>query len=230
MGQEEQFLCGSRKDGAAEAMMTMNCRLGWPGRFSDVASVAVNLCAFVLTLASAEVFAAGRVVRLEQTDRLDAETTEFRRIDLTGWNAVGMNLSFRFANAVSNNVEIAIGHDDDENGVLSFYETDVVVGWDIGNYYIEYLPDGTRYEESTDSSSATEHWLDCQIRERRNQACGLAVTSECGPLFAELSATLPTWSYDANWNLMRLTTHGPAACDVVFKIEVVSNGFLFLVN
>ena len=123
-------------------------------------------CVLALVLAATEVFAVGRIVQLEQTDRLDTETTEFRRIDLTGWNIVGMNLSFRFANAVSNNVEIAI----------------------------------------------------------------VAVMSECGSLFAALLATLPTWLYDANWNLVRLTKRGPAACDVVFKIEVVSNGFLFIVN
>ena len=115
-----------------------------------------RLCVLVLALAATEVFAGERVVRLEPTCRLDTETTEFRRIDLTGWNIVGMNLSFRFANAVSNNVEIAIGR--------------------------------------------------------------------------EPSATLPTWLYDANWNLVRLTTHGPAACDAVFKIEVVSRGVLLIVN
>ena len=190
----------------------------------------VVLCIALLILVTVDAFAVGRVVHLEQTDRLDTETTEFRRIDLTGWNTVGMNLSFRFANAVSNNVEIAIGRDDDEDGVLSFFETDVVVGQDAGNYYIEYLPDGARYEDSACSGAATEHWLDCQIREHWQRTCGLTVTSECGSLFAELSATLPTWLYDANWNLVRLTTHGPAACDAVFKIEVVSSGVLFIVN
>ncbi len=188
-----------------------------------------RFCALLLAVATLDSFAGERIVRLEPTSRLDTETTEFRRIDLTGWNTVGMNLSFGFANAVSNNVEIAIGHDDDGNGVLSFCETDVVVGWDVGNYYIEYVPDGTRYEESADSGSATEHWLDCQIRERRHQTCGLEVTSVCDPLFAELSATLPPWLYDANWNLVRLTTRG-VACDAVFKIEVVSSGVLLIVN
>ena len=183
-----------------------------------------------LVLATMDAFSAGRVVHLEQTDRLDTEMTEFHRIDLTGWNAVGMNLSVRFANAVSNNVEIAIGRDDDEDGALSFFETDVVVGWDVGNYYVEYLPDGTRYEESAAADVADDHWLDCLIRKRRHQACGFSCTSECGPLFAEPSATLPTWLYDANWNLVRLTTHGPAACDAVFKIEVVSSGVLLIVN
>ena len=210
-------------------MILMLYRSCWLCRFADVASIAVNLCAFVLTLASAETFAAGRIVRLEQTDRLDTETTEFHRLDLTGWNTVGLNLSFRFANAVSNNVEIAIGRDDDEDGVLSFFETDVVVGQDVGNYYIEYLPDGTLYEESAGSGDAIEHWLGCQVRERRQQTCGLAFTSECGPLFTELSTVLPPWFYDANWNLVRLTKRG-VSCDAVFKVEVVSSGVLFIVN
>ena len=65
----------------------------------------------MFALAATETFAAGRIVQLEQTDRLDTETTEFHRIDLTGWNTVGMHLSFRLVNAVSNNVEIAIGCD-----------------------------------------------------------------------------------------------------------------------
>ena len=210
-------------------MILMLYRACWLCRFADVVSIAVNLCALTLSMVALDSFAVERIVQLEPTSRLDTETTEFRRIDLTGWNIVGMNLSFRFANAVSNNVEIAIGRDDDEDGVLSFYETDVVVGQDVGNYYIEYLPDGTRYEDSAGSGAATEHWLDCQIREHRQRTCGLAVTSECGPLFAELSATLPTWLYDANWNLVRLTTRG-VVCDAVFKIEVVSSGVLFIVN
>ena len=189
----------------------------------------VVLCIALLILVTVDAFAVGRVVRLEQTDRLDTEMTEFRRIDLTGWNIVGMNLSFRLVNAVSNNVEIAIGRDDDEDGALSFFETDVVVGQDVGNYYIEYLPDGTRYEDSFGSGAATEHWLDCQIRERRQLTCGLAVTSECGSLFTELLATLPPWLYDTNWNLVRLTTRG-VVCDAVFKIEIVSSGVLFIMN
>ena len=114
-----------------------------------------RFCALLLAVATLDSFAGEHVVCLEQTDRLDTEMTEFRRIDLTGWNTVGMNLSFRFANAVSNNVEIAIGR--------------------------------------------------------------------------EPSATLPTWLYDANWNLVRLTTRG-VVCDAVFKIEVVSSGVLFIVN
>ena len=71
----------------------------------------VVLYVALLMLVAMNSFAAGRIVRLEPTSRLDTETTDFRRIDLTGWNTVGMNLSFHFANAVSNNVEIAIGCD-----------------------------------------------------------------------------------------------------------------------
>jgi hypothetical protein len=190
----------------------------------------VVLCIALLILVTIDAFAVGRVVRLEQTDRLDTETTEFHRIDLTGWNTVGMNLSFRFANAVSNNVEIAIGCDDDEDGVLSFLETDILVGWDVGNYYIEYLPDGLRYEDSDAADVADEHWLDCQIRERRHLACGFEVTSECGPLFADLPATLPPWLYDVNWDLVRLTRRGLGADDVVFTSDVLSRGALFLVR
>ena len=186
-------------------------------------------CALLLAVATLDSFAGERVVQLEPTSRLDTETTEFRRIDLTGWNTVGMNFSFRFANAGSNNVEIAIGHDDDEDGVLSFFETDLVVGWDAGNYYIEHLPDGTHYEDSAAADVADEHWLDCRIRELRHQACGFEVTNECGPMFAELSATLPPWLYDVSWNLVRLTSRG-VVCDAVFKIEVVSSGVLLIVN
>jgi hypothetical protein len=188
-----------------------------------------RFCALLLAVATLDSFAGERVVRLEPTSRLDTETTEFRRIDLTGWNTVGMNLSFRFANAVSNNVEIAIGRDDDEDGVLSFFEMDVVVGWDAGNYCIEYVPDGTRYEESAGSGDAIEHWLGCQVRERRQQTCGIAVTSEGTSLFTDLSATLPPWLYDVDWNLVRLTTRG-IGCDAAFKVEVVSSGVLFIVN
>ena len=89
-------------------MILMMYRSCWLCRFTDVASIAVNLCALTLSMVALDSFAGERVVQLESAIRLDTEMTEFRRIDLTGWNTVGMNLSFRFANAVSNNIEIAI--------------------------------------------------------------------------------------------------------------------------
>lgn len=53
-----------------------------------------------------------------------------------------------FAATVSNNAAVAIGEDKDGDGNLSFSETDVVVGWDCGRYFLDRPKSGRRYESA----------------------------------------------------------------------------------
>lgn len=58
----------------------------------------------------------------------------------------GFDLSF--AATANNNVAVAIGEDKDGDGDLSFSETDVVVGWDCGRYFLDRPKVGRRYESA----------------------------------------------------------------------------------
>lgn len=53
-----------------------------------------------------------------------------------------------FDATASNNAAVAIGEDMDGDGNLSFSETDVVVGWDCGRYFLDRPKAGRRYESA----------------------------------------------------------------------------------
>lgn len=53
-----------------------------------------------------------------------------------------------FDATASNNVAVAIGEDKNGDGDLSFSETDVVVGWDCGRYFLDRPKAGRRYEST----------------------------------------------------------------------------------
>jgi hypothetical protein len=53
-----------------------------------------------------------------------------------------------FDATASNNVAVAIGEDKNGDGDLSFSETDVVVGWDCGRYFLDRPKAGRRYESA----------------------------------------------------------------------------------
>ena len=53
-----------------------------------------------------------------------------------------------FSATASNNVAVAVGEDRDGDGDLSFSETDVVVGWDCGQYFLDRPKAGRRYESA----------------------------------------------------------------------------------
>ena len=50
-------------------------------------------------------------------------------------------------------------------------------------------------------------------------------TNEVGAAFALVSRDAPSWLYDRNWNLMRLTARGVDVQDERFEVEVKSSGF-----
>lgn len=63
-----------------------------------------------------------------------------------GQTEFGFDLSF--ASTASNNVAVAMGEDRDGDGDLSFAETEVVVGWDCGRYFLDRPRAGRRYESA----------------------------------------------------------------------------------
>jgi hypothetical protein len=53
-----------------------------------------------------------------------------------------------FSATAANNVSVAMGADSNGDGDLSFTETEVVVGWDCGRYFLDRPKSGRRYESA----------------------------------------------------------------------------------
>ena len=119
--------------------------------------------------------------------------------------------TFRFAlsfvGTSSNNVEVALGVDANSDGMLSAGETELVVGWDCGRWFLWDFAAGTRHWSETCGGGA--HRLDWTTAlDATNAVTRLAAVFDGGRPFATVTDTLPPWLHNPNWNILRLTGRG----------------------
>ena len=108
----------------------------------------------------------------------------------------------------SNNVEAAFGEDVNTNGVLEPDETDLIVGWKRGNWFIQNGTDGERFSVASTSMEdvKTLAW-DYRLTAAPTPA-RLSVMVDGTAAFPTLSEEAPEWLHRREWNLMRLTGRG----------------------
>ena len=168
------------------------------------------------------------VEQLSAPEFLDTEVSAHHRLECPLQGLRGLDFRLDFNGTPSNNVEVAFGRDEDSDGSLSPHETDVVVGWECGRYFIERFRTGERIEEANVGTNGVARSLawHYDVRKGGKVFRAFAATSEAGTAFASVSADVPAWLYDRSWNLMRLTARGVDVQDEHFEVEVRSSGFL----
>ncbi len=146
-------------------------------------------------------------------------------------NVDNLDFSLVFNATASNNVEVAFGADADGDGKLALDETEMIIGWDCGRYFIENFKAGEIVEEAAADIGARRS-LNWHYRIYGNRATlkSFAATNETGVVFAELSVAKPQWLYSCNWNLMRLTARGIDAQDEVFNVDVCRKGIVIILK
>ena len=72
--------------------------------------------------------------QLPAADRLDTEVVLDWPFNRVRQDVKDFNFDLAFVGTLSNNVEVALGRDDDGDGKLSFAETGVFVGWRRSDY------------------------------------------------------------------------------------------------
>lgn len=130
-------------------------------------------------------------------------------------------LNFSFAVNSSNSIQVAFGRDENNDGVLSFSETDTVYGWRNGRYVIEDVQNAVRHEEFV-----TEGGRDFSINMRMTKDyTPKEFSANVGALriFTDLASNVPSWLYRPEWNLMRVTRRGASIpgewcrCDIGYR-------------
>ena len=160
----------------------------------------------------------------------DTEVTAHHPLDLPQANANGLNLEIAFVGTASNNVEIALGRDEDGDGELSFDEAGVRLGWDCGVFFVERVVTGERFEEASAGADDAARFLRGNCAVKRRALRSLSVTTEAGAAFANLTDSPPGWLYDAGWNLMRLTARGAGVRDERFAVTVSTTGLAVILH
>ena len=160
----------------------------------------------------------------------DTEVSACHQLNQSGEAVNRLDFHLDFNGTPSNNVEVAFGTDANGDRSLSLDETDVVIGWECGRYFIERYRTGDRFDEASVGTNGVARSLDWHYlvkNERRTVKC-FAATNETGAVFANLSASAPDWIYNGNWNLMRLTARGVDVQDEQFEVSV--RNAVFVIN
>ena len=180
----------------------------------------MNILAILLLLGSA-------LPQLPPSEYADTEVSAHHALEQGPFGLRDLDFRLEFAGTPSNNVEVAFGRDGDEDGALAPHETDVVVGWECGRYFIERYRTGERIEEPDVGTNDVERSLTWHYTLRKSGKVfkAFAATNEVGAAFAQVSTNAPAWLYSRDWNLMRLTARGVDVQGERFEVEVRSSGF-----
>ncbi len=135
------------------------------------------------------------------------DTETVTNVSFAAWQdyAGKFNFSLTCRTTPTNNVQVAFGTDADGDGVLSLAESDLVVGWDCGAWFVQCGFDGERVEH--DGGEGDMQTLACAVRLDSSAATPVSseVTAGGLPAFAGLEAAR---LYRRSWNMMRLTGRG----------------------
>lgn len=137
------------------------------------------------------------------------------------WSKLDVRLT---ANAtISNNVQIAFGTDINANGILELIETDTILGWDSGAWFLkDERADWTRQW----SKEPRMRELAYSLRIIHQEARALKVLDGDEELFDAVVPDIPKSLFDPNWNLLRITSRGKALRDELVSIKLIRFGIL----
>ena len=137
---------------------------------------------------------------LPPVEYIDTETTT--NVPFMAWQEhVGkFKFSLTCRTTATNNVQFAFGRDSDDDGTLALEESDLVVGWDCGKWFVQGGYDAERIETAVGTGDGQT----------------LAWTVRLSPVTATVDGTSVFGGVDAgmfyrkNWNMFRLTGRGLA--------------------
>ena len=160
-----------------------------------------------------------RLPLMPETTRLDTEVSTNVAFNAYRNDARSFGVSMAFTGTASNCVQVAFGRDVDGDGDLSAVETGFVLGWRGGVYFIEDTAGRNRMSEIADATNTVRQLvLDVKL----NRDCEpkyWTVSNECGACFTALSASVPSWLYSTDWNLMKVTRRGVDATAESIDVE-----------
>ena len=124
----------------------------------------------------------------------------------------------------SNGVEVVFGRDADGDGILSWTEEAMSVGYDCGEWKVVNLVTGEKFSCAGTSGHSA---LDWKLRLNRNRTPrSLAATVNGQPTFTQL-ATPPPFLFDPTWNAAKIIRRGQS--DPNLRVECsVDNIPLFI--
>ena len=149
-----------------------------------------------------------------------ADTEVMTNVVISSWQRGAAKFSFSLSCLAtpSNNVEVAFGADANANGSLEPDETDLVVGWNRGNWFVQKGVDGERFSGASTSMEDVKTLAWSYRFSAAPTHARLEVTADGVTAFSALAEDSPEWLHRREWNLMRLTGRGLYDSDETFTV------------
>ena len=164
-----------------------------------------------------------------------ADTEISTNVHLTAWseNSRHFNVTLQFDATPSNNVQVAFGMDESDDGNLSAEESGLTLGWDCGEWFIASDAVTNRFTSSP-AGSETRKELSFQMT---LGADGLPRTLKFAdgtiPLvfsgLDHLSAP-PAWMYSKDWNLLKATARGVDEQNEQIAVKLSNDAVILLLR
>ena len=139
---------------------------------------------------------------LPLVEHVDTEATT--NVPFTAWQEhVGkFKFSLTCRTTATNNVQFAFGRDADDDGILSLEESDLVVGWDCGKWFVQGGYDAERIETAAGTDDGQALAWTVRLSPRTATPVSVTATVDGTPVFGNVDAGI---FYNKNWNMFRLT-------------------------
>ena len=144
---------------------------------------------------------------LPPVEYIDTETTT--NVPFMAWQEhVGkFKLSLTCCTTATNNVQFAFGRDADNDGILSLEESDLVVGWDCGKWFVQGGYDAERIETAVGTGDGQTLAWTVRLSPVTATPVSVTATVDGTPVFGGVDAGM---FYRKNWNMFLLTGRGLA--------------------
>jgi len=164
---------------------------------------------------------------LSATALADTEVTTNCPIALDSCFLRNIRFSLDFIATPSNNVQAAFGRDADGDGVLAVGETDLVVGWECGRWFL-MGPDLTTGLSAEAVTTAADKRMSWDLRMVRRHPKQLTLTENGVVISADPVEGTEPWLFDRGWNLVRLTARGVDNPAAAFCLTADEQGVVFI--
>ena len=184
-----------------------------------------SLALILSAVASAKEFV---VPPMSTSSYADTEVTTNIAINTQQSDVKEFALNIFFEAVSSNNIQVAFGCDEDENGILSFSETDAVYGYRNGRCVIEDVKNAVRFEEVVTDGRAN---FSIRMRMRKDYTPKeFSASVGTSQIFTDFSSDIPSWLYQPKWNLMRITRRGAGAPVEWLSCDIKCSHFYIIVR
>ena len=157
---------------------------------------------------------------LPESEFADTEVSTNVAFNVERSDARSFGVSMAFSGTESNCVQIAFGRDVDHDGNLSAEETRLLLGWRGGSYFIEDVAVQNRFVEPAVDAEHTDRRFVLNAKLNAHSVpVEVSVSNECGTCFSAVSASVPSWLYGKDWNLMKVTRRGVDATSENIEVE-----------